>query len=219
MKKIMETAGRALGLAGTVLALSGAAQAAEVYGGIGLPGVMIGYAHPINDRFTLRGDVATLGSRSANRIENSINYSGTIKVQRAGVFADWFVLRGGLRATGGLTFNKIGLDLAARTALGENININGVDYPQGGSLDVSVKFPSTTPYLGIGYGHHAGKGLSFVWDLGASVGRTKVTATLGGALAAVVSQADLDAELAEIRDGVGKVRIFPQASVAVSYRF
>ena len=210
---------RTLGMVALAAAAMAGAHAGEVYGGIGLPGLMLGYAQPLNDRVTLRADVATLGSRSANRTENSISYNGTVKVQRAGVFADWFVLRGGLRATGGVTFNRIGLDLGARTALGEKITINGVDYTDGGSLDVSIKFPNTTPYLGIGWGHHAGKGLSFVWDLGASVGRSKVTAELGGALKTVVPQANLDAELADIRDGVGKVRIFPQVSFAVSYKF
>jgi hypothetical protein len=38
-------------------------------------------------------------------------------------------------------------------------------------------------------------------------------------LAAAVPQAKLDAELAEIRDGVGKIRLLAQASVALSYKF
>lgn len=197
----------------------GGAHAGGVYGGIGLPGLMIGYAQPLNERFTLRADVATLGSRSVTRTENSISYSGSVEARRVGVFADWFVLRGGFRATGGLTFNKFGLDLSAQTAAGQTITIDGTPYTQGGRLDVNIKFPNTTPYVGIGYGHHAGKGLSFVWDLGASVGRATVKGTLGGALATAVPQAKLDAELADIRNGVGKIRVLPQASIALSYKF
>lgn len=210
---------RDLGMAVLATAAMAGAHAGEIYGGIGLPGVMLGYAQPLNERFTLRADVATLGSRSVTRTENSISYSGSVDTQRVGVFADWFLFKGGMRATGGVTFNKFGLDLSAQTAAGQTITINGTPYAQGGRLDVSIKFPSTTPYLGIGYGHHAGKGLSFVWDLGASVGRATVKGTLGGALAAAVPQAQLDAELADIRDGVGKIRILPQASIALSYKF
>lgn len=208
-----------LTVAALAMAAMAGAHAGEIYGGIGLPGLMLGYAQPLNERFTLRADVATLGSRNVTRTENSISYSGSIDTRRIGVFADWFVMQGGFRATGGLTFNKFGLDLSAQTAAGQTITIDGTPYTQGGRLDVNIKFPNTTPYVGIGYGHHAGKGLSFVWDLGASVGRATVKGTLGGALAAAVPQAKLDAELAEIRDGVGKIRLLPQASVALSYKF
>jgi len=211
---------RSMGAAGALLVLAGAVQAAgEVYGGIGLPGLMLGYAQPLNERFTVRGDVATLGSRSVTRTENVITYSGKLKAQRAGVFADWFAFSGGFRVTGGVTFNQFSLDLGARTNSGDTITIDNTAYTQGGSLDISVKFPSTTPYLGIGWGHHSGKGLGVVWDLGASIGRATVKGTLGGALATAVPQSKLDAELADIRDGVGKIRILPQVSLALNYRF
>ena len=51
-----------------------AAQAGEVYTGIGLPGIGIGYAQPLNSSFTLRGDFFTLGERDRNKTESSIPY-------------------------------------------------------------------------------------------------------------------------------------------------
>jgi hypothetical protein len=206
-----------------LLALAGAAlgaQAGEIYGGIGLPGLMIGYAHAYSPRLTARVDVATLGSRSANRTENGIDYAGKVEAHRAGVFADWFPFSGGFRLTGGLTLNDVGLELAARTT-GGNIQIGGNNYPfvAGDRFDVSIRFPRATPYLGLGFGHHAGKGLGFVTDLGVSIGRAKLTATASGPNLGNVARSDIDRELAELRDGVGKIRILPQVSIGLNYRF
>lgn len=209
-----------------ILALAGAsmaAQAGEVYGGIGLPGLMLGYAHAYSPSLTARVDVATLGSRSGNRTEDGIAYAGKIEAHRAGVFGDWFPFQGGFRLTGGVTFNKVGLELGAQPGAGGSITIGGQTVnalAAGDRFDVSIKFPSAAPYLGLGYGHHAGKGLGFHADLGVSIGRTKLTATASGPnLSTAISPTDIDRELAELRDGVGKVRVLPQVSLGLNYRF
>jgi hypothetical protein len=214
-----------------MLALAGAsmaAQAGEVYGGIGLPGLMLGYAHAYSPTLTARVDVATLGSRSGNRTEDGIAYAGKIEAHRAGVFGDWFPFQGGFRLTGGVTFNKVGLALGAQPGAGGSITIGSVAVGAGTAFplaandrfDVNVKFPRATPYLGLGYGHHAGKGLGLVVDLGISMGRAKLDARVSGDnLPTYVNQANIDAELAELRDGVGKVRVLPQVSIGLNYRF
>jgi hypothetical protein len=209
IRKILGTAALA------TLAMSGV-HAGEIYGGIGLPGLMLGYAQPLNERFTLRADVATLGSRTLNRTEEGVDYSVKLKAQRIGAFADWFVLGGGFRVSGGVTSNDYKLSMSAKSTT--NISIGSNTY-SGTSLEVTVKVPSATPYLGIGYGHHGGKGLSFVWDLGASIGKAKVTANAVGFPDNAQFNADLDRELEQLRSGVGKIRILPQASIAVSYKF
>ena len=209
---------RAAACAALILA-TGAAQAGEVYLGLGLPGVMLGYAQPINDSLTVRGDFATLGSRSKRQTEEGIDYDGKVKLSRFGVFADWFVL-GGLRLTGGVTVNDFKLDLVAN-GNGQNITIGGRSYTTttGDRLAVGVKFPSTTPYLGIGYGHQLSTGLGFVFDIGASIGTAKLSTEVSGPNLSQVSQADIDAETAELRDGVARLRALPQISFGVAYRF
>jgi len=207
-----------LGLAGAAcMALSSSgAHAGEVYGGVGFPGLMIGYAHQVDSRLAVRSDIATLGSRGVRRTEEGVAYGGTLEAQRIGAFVDWFALGGGFRFTGGVTFNTYKLALSARSTTGISIGDNTYN---GTSLDVTIKFPDTTPYIGIGYGHHAGKGLGFVWDLGASIGTAKVTANAVGFPNNAQFNADLDRELEQLRKGVGKVRILPQATVALSYKF
>jgi hypothetical protein len=195
------------------------AQAGQVYGGVGLPGVMLGYAHPLGNGFTVRGDFGTLNLPGETVNEEGIDYEADAKLNRLGFFADWFVL-GGLRLTGGVTFNGMSLDLQAR-GNGGTINIGGTDYVTSPDdrMDVKIEFPRTTPYVGIGYGHHQGAGLGFLFDLGASIGRAKLSATTSGPNLGQVDQADIDAELEELRDGVGKVRFFPQLSLGLTYRF
>jgi len=199
---------------------SAAAQAGQVYGGIGLPGVMVGYAQPLSGGFTVRSDLSTLRLPDQTVNEEGIDYQSEAKLNRLGVFADWFVL-GGWRMTGGVTFNQMNLNLRAQ-GNGGIINIGGTDYTTSPDdrLDVKIEFPKTTPYLGLGYGHQPGNGgFGFVFDLGASIGRAKLSATASGPNLGQASQADIDRELEELRDGVGKVRFFPQLSLGLTYRF
>jgi hypothetical protein len=197
------------------------AQAGEVYANVGLPGIGLGYAHPIDSRFTVRADFMTLGSRSKSTTEEGIRYDGRYKLQRLAVLGDWFPFGGSFRLTGGLSSNqyKVTLD-----ATGENgsLTIGDRTYTTTAAdgLKVEVKFPSVTPYLGIGWGHQSASGWRFGADIGALVGRAKVNATVRGALASEPDiQANLDKELAELRDGVGKVRAIPQISFTVGYSF
>mgnify|MGYP003616257088 CR=1 FL=1 len=165
------------------------AQAGEVYANVGLPGIGLGYAHPLDSRFTVRADFMTLGSRSKSTTEEGIRYDGRYKLQRLAVLGDWFPFGGSFRLTGGLSSNqyKVTLD-----ATGEN-----------GSLTIGDRTYTTTAA-----------------DIGALVGRAPVDATVRGALASEPDiQANLDKELAELRDGVGKVRAIPQLSVAIGYSF
>ena len=177
--------------------------------------------HPIDSRFTVRADFMTLGSRSKSSTEEGIRYDGRYKLQRLAVLGDWFPFGGSFRLTGGLSSNqyKVTLD-----ATGENgsLTIGDRTYTTTAAdgLKVEVKFPSVTPYLGIGWGHQSASGWRFGADIGALVGRAKVNATVRGALASEPDiQANLDKELAELRDGVGKVRAIPQLSVAIGYSF
>jgi hypothetical protein len=196
-----------------------ASQAGEVYGQVGLPGVGLGYAQPLNPSFTVRGDFVTLGSHEKTTTESGINYVGKLKASRVGVFGDWFPFSGVFRLTGGVTLNNFKFDLDA-SGSGGTLNVGGQTYGNANDgLNVLIEFPKTTPYLGIGWGHQAATGMRFAADLGASIGRATVTAVGRGQLASPSAQADIDREMAELRDGVGKIRVLPQISVSVGYSF
>jgi hypothetical protein len=87
-------------------------------------------------------------------------------------------------------------------------------------FNVTVKFPTFMPYLGIGWGHDAGpRGLGFVADLGVSFGRAKLSRDTNLVGQYGITDADVDAKLANVQDSVGKLTWLPSASLGVNYRY
>jgi len=203
-----------------------AAQAQEVYTGVGLFGVQLGYAYALSPSLTLRGDLMNLGSRNQTINESGTQFQARLKASRQALVADWFPFESStFRLTGGATFNQVAFELAAGGA-NTSVDINNTKYnlAANDTLNIRVKMPSTTPYLGLGWGHkQGGKGWGFHADLGVSVGQFKATETRTGRLVnggeLGVTQADVDKELTAVRDGVAKVKALPQATVGVSYHF
>jgi hypothetical protein len=218
----------ALGLATALWAFStgGAAHAQSVYAGAGLFGVQLGYAHAISPSVNLRADYMTLGSRSESANESGTQYQAQVQWNRKALLADWFPFESStFRLTGGATFNKVAFDLKAGGA-GTSVDINNKKYTLGANdtMNIQIKMPNTTPYVGIGWGHKpSNTGWGFHFDLGASVGQFTVTETRTGELVnggnLGVTQAEVDKELVDVRDSVGQVKFLPQVTLGVSYRF
>lgn len=206
-------------LAIALLAATGA-QAQEIYLKAGLPGYGIGFAQPLGPLFTVRADFLTLGERRERRTEDGIDYDGRLEASRGALLADLFPFAGRFRISAGVTAAKYRLDLVA-TGAGGTITVGNTTYTTTANdrFEVQVKMPSTMPYLGIGWGHHSQSGLRFSFDIGAAVGKARLGYQLSGPWASQVSQQDIDAELAELRDGVGKVRAIPQVTLGIGYSF
>lgn len=213
----------AAALSATLLSVGmmASAHAGEAYGAVGFPGVMGGYAQPINERVVLRADYASLGSHNKDGQREGINYRGKLKLARVGLFADYFPSATGFRLTGGLTFNDMSLKLRSNMPAGSTINVGGVNYIATGNeyLNADVKIPKVTPYIGIGWGHHRREpGWGLIADLGVSIGKAKLDVDTNLASQGV-QQADIDREVRDLRDDVAKVRVVPQLSLGASYRF
>jgi hypothetical protein len=211
----------AMAAIGAALAMSmTSAQASEIYLKGGLPGVVLGYAHPLNAYFGLRLDAATIGTVNERRTEDGIVYDVKLKADRTALLADWFPFGGGFRFTGGITGSKYSLDLLASGA-GGSITVGNTTYTTTAAdrFNVKVKLPSSMPYVGLGWGHQVNTGLRFSFDIGAKLGKASLTYALSGPWTSRVSQADIDAELAELRDGVGKIKLVPQLTLGLGYSF
>lgn len=205
----------------TLAAVSGGAHAQDSYVGVGLPGlVTLGYAYPISSSVGLRGEYA--GGLSVNKDGNQdgVNVTGTFKASRLGAFADWFPLGGAFRLVGGLTFNDIKADLNGVGSGNSTINGKTVDLT-GETYNVKVKFPETTAYLGIGYGHQKSdaKGLGFYADLGVMIGSFTADTTTSLVTSGKATQADVDAQNQKIRDSLGSYSVLPSASLGLLYRY
>lgn len=216
-------AAAALLLALPALAASAAGSGLEVYGLFGLPGPGVGIGVPVGSGLSLRADIAGTDGISRSLTEDGITYDAAGKATRLGFFADWFPWAGRFRLTGGLTINDMRLDLNASGA-GRVLQIGSNTYTLGADdrYEVRGEFPSTTPYLGLGWGHHAsgGPGWGFVADVGVSLGKPKVTGRASGPWSTQPGlQADIDRETQTLRDTVANIRAIPQITLGVNYRF
>jgi hypothetical protein len=202
-------------------AIGGGAQAQDSYIGLGLPGLYtLGYAYPMSPTLGVRGEYA--GGLSVNKDGNQdgVNVIGNFKASRLGAFADWFPIGGGFRLVGGLTANDIKADLNGVGSGFSTINGKSVDMT-GETFNVQVKFPTTTPYLGIGYGHQKSdvKGFGFYADLGVMIGTFTADTTTSLVNKKGVTQADVDAQTQKIRDSLSGLSALPSASLGLLYRY
>lgn len=201
--------------------LAGSIHAQSVYGGLGLPGlVTLGYAHPLSTSWGMRGEYAGGLSINKDGVRDGVNVTGSFKAQRAGIFADWYPFDGGFRLVGGVTANDIKADFVGVGS--GNATINGKTVSMvGQTFNVNLSFPSTSPYLGIGYGHQSstGKGLGFYADLGVMFGTFKSDVNTSLVANGLVTQADVDAQTKTMRDSISSVSALPSISVGVTYRY
>jgi hypothetical protein len=203
-----------------------AAQAQSVYLGAGILGLQGGYAHRINDNLGARAEFMALPSISKTHTESGNQFNAKVNWNRVSALADWHPSKNsGFRLSAGISSNSMGVEMSAAT-IGGTVDINGKTHTiqAGDSFTLRVKMPSTTPYLGIGYGHHGGqKGLSFHADLGVLVGGLKLTESRTGALAdgggAGITQLDVYTELKDLNDELSKMKVLPQITLGLSYRF
>jgi len=214
-----------LAVAFAAVALCSGAQAQDSYLGLGLPGLYtLGYAHSVGSNLGLRGEYATGLNVNKDGNQDGVNVKGSFKANRLGAFADWFPSSGGFRLVGGVTFNDIKAEFNAvgsgtSTINGKTVNLAGETF------NVAVKYPDTTPYFGIGYGHQKSdsKGFGFYADLGVMFGSftATTTTTLVGKTynGQTITQADVDAQTQKSRDSLGGVNVLPSASLGMLYRY
>jgi hypothetical protein len=217
---ISASQGRAPGRLFRLAALN-ALAALAVHAQVGFPGLSIGLAQRYDSQFGARVDVSTIGSQKKNGVQEGVDYEGSAKANRLAVLGDWYPMKGAFRVTAGLTFNDATASLVAQGA-GKTFQIGNSQSATTTADDrfnVSVKFPSVMPYVGIGWGHHQTDGAGFLFDLGMSLGKPKVTETHTGPVLGQISQAEYDRELQELRDGVAKISGLPQITLGFSYRF
>jgi hypothetical protein len=202
-----------------LLAGNTVAHAQGVYAGLGLPGLYnVGYSHALSKSFGLRAQYSGGLDYDYTGDAEGVNVNANLKSTSVGVFADWYPFEGGFRVVGGLARNNI---KAALKATGGSGTVNGKSVTLTGEYyNMDAKFKETTPYLGIGYGHHMeNKGLGFYFDFGFLIGRFDVTSETSLVTSGQVTQADIDAQNAKVRDSVSGLRALPVLHLGMAYRF
>lgn len=191
-----------------------------IYGAGGSEGYGLGVGKHINEKFTIRAEY--LGwSADDVYTQNSIEYKVNLNLRGGGVFADFRPFEGNFRMVGGVTMRGSSAGLSGSASNGV-FTIDGVDYPAAGeSIAGKIKFPSTMPYLGIGWGYNGynKKGLSMGVDLGASFGKAKGELVFSQGLVNAAGATAIAAEQKKFNDEVNKLKFFPVVKVGVSYTF
>ncbi len=161
---------------------------------------------------------------------DDVDYKGELKLGGGEAMLDWHPFNGSFRVTGGVIFSRNKIDVDAK--LNRDVTVNDVTYDAGDLADMSgdIKFKSTTPYLGIGWGNVVGENgnFHFVADIGVQyLGSPRVNldarCSAQGALAAPVECAQLDenvqAEEDELNDEADSYKFWPVLNIGLAYRF
>ena len=204
------------------------ASAVEPYAAVGFPYALVGVSQQLGDLFGVRADFGLLHYRYAGSTADD-DYRGNLNYHRTALLGDWFVVGNGFRLTAGATFNQARASLRASARSGQ-ITLGGITYNAPSSLyylQSQASYPTTTPYLGLGWGHHRAEkpGITFNADLGASIGKARATPlTASPALASELAldpqgQADLASENRDFQDEVHKLKAIPQLTLGLGYLF
>ena len=222
----------ALSLTALALALPASAQAGEVYAKAGFLGVGVGYAQGINERFTLRGDITTMGTYHHKGSTGKFDYDASLRNNQAMLYGDWFPFNSGFRLTAGLGVRDTSVKGHALPKSNGQITVGDtrIGYDSDDRVNAKVKFPTFAPYFGIGWGHNAGQqrqpGWGFLADLGVTYGKPDVSFTVNPSVYAKLeaassgyAQQEIDKQKHKTQHSADKFKFFPSAYVGVSYAF
>ncbi len=163
-------------------------------------------------------------SHTTSKDQTDISYDAKLKLQAVSALIDFYPgNRGSFHLSGGIMTDPLKVDGTGKPAASGNFTINGNTYTSAevGTLTAGVKFPGVGPYLGLGFGTPAGngRGLKFIFDLGAVIGKPKVSLSSTGAAGNPALAADLQAQQVKTQDDVDKLKLYPVLSFGLAYRF
>lgn len=208
------------------------AEGVGVYVNGGTTGFGLGLAGSMSENVTGRLSFDTW-KRTITKSDSNGNYNVDLKLQNVAALADLYPFSGAFRVTVGLVANGNKATLAA-TPTGGTYTFNNVTYQASdvGSYSGEMKFNSTAPYLGIGWGNPVakGKGWGLVSDFGVMFqGSPKVSSTVtcsptllaqvGGAAACAQLQSDVATSTAKLQEDSKNYKYWPVVSIGVSYHF
>ena len=160
-----------------------------------------------------------------------IDYNGKFKVGGAEALLDWHPFAGSFRFTGGLVFSRNKIDVNAKLNQ-SSVTINNTVYNAAdvGSLGGTVKFKSTVPYFGIGWGNVAGAdgNWHFVADIGVELQGSPDVKLQGGCTSAFQASnpaecaqmaGDINAEEKDLNNKASDYKWWPVLNLGLAYRF
>lgn len=167
------------------------------------------------------GSYFSLTKNSLNQTD--VTYSAKLKLESFEALLDLYPgARGSFHLTAGLITDPLKVT-GTGTPTGGSFTLNHHDYTSAevGTLTGEAKFGSTLPYLGLGFGTAASKhgGVGFVFDLGAAIGKPKISLTASNAGSNPGLQSDLNAQIASTQTSANKLVAYPVLSLGLMIKF
>ena len=160
-----------------------------------------------------------------NRTGNSsdISYDFSLRWKAVSALVDYFPRRrGAFHLSAGLITKPLTIDATGRPTSSGTFEINHHQYTaaQVGTLTGDGRF-TTAPYLGLGFGTPAKKGrVEVLFDLGAVLGKAKITLSATGAASNQQLAADLAAQSATTQKDLDKyAKVYPVLDLGIGVRF
>jgi hypothetical protein len=153
----------------------------------------------------------------------NVSYSAKLKLQAFTGLLDLYPSpRGSFHLSAGVISDPLKIT-GTGIPTGGNFTINGNTYTpaQVGTLTAEAKFKSALPYVGLGFGTPASKHghVSFVFDLGAAIGKPTVTLVSSNATAGSQLQTDLNAQIATTQTSANKLKAYPVLALGLMIKF
>lgn len=188
---------------------------------VGTPGFGLEVAKLVSSHLAARVGVNYF-KLSTSKTQSDISYDATLKLQGVSAVLDLYPgRRGSFHFTGGLMTNPARVTATGQPT-GGTFKINGNTYTsaQVGTLTGIGKFPGVAPYLGLGFGTPARKArLAFLFDLGAAIGKAKITLNATGATSNPQLASDLRAQQDTTQRDIDKyAKVYPVLSFGLAYR-
>ena len=162
-----------------------------------------------------------------NATVSSVNYDADAQLRTVSILGDWYPFAGSFHASAGLMYN----DNQAKydgVPTGGTYLINGKTFQSTDvtSLSGTLSFDNVSPYLGIGWGNPVAKDKG--WGMSTDIGvlfqgspNTTLAATCSPTAlpGACPTQADLDAQNAQMQNDLKNYKLWPVISIGISYQW
>ena len=180
----------------------------------------LGYAWGKFGNFHLRTDLSGESSTDSNRNINGTLYNYESKSFSLGSYVDWHPFNSAFRLSAGIHINDMKTSLKGKS--NGSVAINGNSLALGTNIfNVDFRFPTTTPFLGIGYNNISvdSPGFHFFADAGVMIGHYEATATTNLIGSQNVTTADVYTEMNTLRNALFRNGYIPTAHFGLTYRF
>jgi hypothetical protein len=194
-----------------------------VYSAIGSGGIGLGLGKEMSNGFLIRGEVTNL-NKSIQTNQDGINYSGNFNLSTTAVYADYSPWKSSFHLSTGINFKPTSVTLTANPTAGR-LTLNGQSYPinSGQGITATISFPTTMPYLGMGWGFGnvaSISGLRFSTDMGFDFGKMDGVIKATPGLSQLPGFSDnLSAQNQKLSTSVSALRFFPVIKFQVGYAY